>query len=150
MVCFHVFGYASAMYHLRSYWVLVCLLRVYVVIEHMVNSKWFQISTSWAKNHKHTLAPICWVFSITYKSNCTGFTGLPISVGQNEQLILKSVPWKWQPVTSDGLNQVPLREDAQSHVKPLNSPQLIDAAKSTVILCPKCSGTTHGNPFRFT
>ena len=30
-------------------------------IEHMVNSKWFQISTSWTqKNSEHTPAPICW------------------------------------------------------------------------------------------
>ena len=40
----------------------VCLLWVNVVIEHIVNSKWFHISTSWAwKFSEHTLAPIFWV-----------------------------------------------------------------------------------------
>ena len=58
---FHVFGCALSVYHLSSHWVRVCLLLVYVVIEHMVNSKWFQISTSWTQKYpEHTLAPICW------------------------------------------------------------------------------------------
>ena len=39
----------------------MCLLWVYVVIEHMVNSKWFQMSTSWTRKFsERTLAPICW------------------------------------------------------------------------------------------
>ena len=47
MVCFPcVFGCALSVYHLSSHWVRVCLLWVYVVIEYVVNSKWFQISTS--------------------------------------------------------------------------------------------------------
>ena len=58
---FNVFGCALSGYHLSSHWVRVCLHLVYVVIEHMVNSKWFQISTPWTqKNHEHALAPICW------------------------------------------------------------------------------------------
>ena len=39
-------------------WIHVCLLWDY---EHMVNSKWFQMSTSWTqKDPEHTLAPISW------------------------------------------------------------------------------------------
>ena len=50
--------------HTYEYWGRVCLLWVYVVIEHMVNSKWFQISTSWTRKWpEHTLAPICLVWS---------------------------------------------------------------------------------------
>ena len=39
---FNVFGSALSVYNLSSYWVRVCLLWVYVAIEHTVNSKWFQ------------------------------------------------------------------------------------------------------------
>ena len=39
----HVFGCVLFVYHLSSLWVRVCLLWVYAVSEHMVNSKWFQI-----------------------------------------------------------------------------------------------------------
>ena len=45
---FPVFGCALSVYHLSSHWVRVCFHRIYV-IEHIVNSKWFQISTSWNK-----------------------------------------------------------------------------------------------------
>ena len=61
---FRLFGCALSVYHLRSYWLIVRLLWVYVVIEHTVNSKWFQISTSWTRKFpEHTLAPIRWVQS---------------------------------------------------------------------------------------
>ena len=64
---FHVFGCALSVYHLSSHWVRVCLLWVYVVIEHMVNSKLFQISTSWTHtNPEHTLAAI----EILHKHMC--------------------------------------------------------------------------------
>ena len=42
---FHMFGCALSVCHLLSHWVRVCLLWVYVIIEHMVHSEWFQIST---------------------------------------------------------------------------------------------------------
>ena len=57
---FHVFC-ALCVYHLSSHRVRVCLPWVYVIIEHMVISKWFQTSTSWEKTPEHTLAPIYWV-----------------------------------------------------------------------------------------
>ena len=40
------FGYTLSVYHLSSHRVRVSFLCVYVVIELMVNSKWFQISAS--------------------------------------------------------------------------------------------------------
>ena len=47
--------------HIYKYWVRMCSLGAYVVIEHMVNSKWFQISTWWTRKFpEHILAPICW------------------------------------------------------------------------------------------
>ena len=58
---FHVSGRAWSVYHLIShtkYWVRVCLLCVYAVIDHMVKSKWFQVSTSWTRKFpEYTLAP---------------------------------------------------------------------------------------------
>ena len=39
---FSVFGCALSVYHLRSYWIRVCLLWVYVFIEHMVNLNGFK------------------------------------------------------------------------------------------------------------
>ena len=61
LVCFfYVFGCVLSVYHLSSHWVRVCLLWVYVVIEHTLNSKCFQISTSWTRKcPQHTLALIC-------------------------------------------------------------------------------------------
>ena len=57
---FHVFGCALSVYHLSSHWVRVCLLLINVVIDHKVNSKWFQISTSGTQKYpEHTLALIC-------------------------------------------------------------------------------------------
>ena len=50
----HVFGCALSGYQLSSHWVSVCLLWVYIVIEHNVNSKLFQISTSWAQKILNT------------------------------------------------------------------------------------------------
>ena len=39
----------------------MCLLWGYVVFEHTMSSKWFQISISWTRKVlEHTLAPICW------------------------------------------------------------------------------------------
>ena len=59
---FQVFGCSISVYHLSSHWVCVCLLWVYIVIAHMINFKWFQISTSWIQNNpEYTLAPIRWV-----------------------------------------------------------------------------------------
>ena len=55
---FYVFGRASSVYdlnHTYKYWVRVCLLWVYVVIEHIMNSILLQINTWW-KFPKHTLA----------------------------------------------------------------------------------------------
>ena len=44
--------------HTYEYWVRVCLLWVYVVIEHMVDSTWFQLSMSWTRQFpEHMLAP---------------------------------------------------------------------------------------------
>ena len=51
---FHVFACGLSVYHLSSHWVRGCLPGVYVVIEHMVNSKWFQISTSWMQKVLNT------------------------------------------------------------------------------------------------
>ena len=67
MVCFlYVFGCAPSVYILRSHiWVLgLCVfIWVNVVIEHMMNTKWFQISTSWTRKFpEHPWAPICWVW----------------------------------------------------------------------------------------
>ena len=49
LVCFPC-AWLCFMGHLSSYWVRVCLLWVYVVIQHMMNSKWFQISTLWTSD----------------------------------------------------------------------------------------------------
>ena len=56
----HVLGCALSVYHLKSNWVLVCLLWVNVVIGHMVNSKWFQFSPLWTqkKSWTHTCADL--------------------------------------------------------------------------------------------
>ena len=52
---FHVFGCTLLAYHFRSQWVHVCLRWVNVVIEHTMNSTWFQISTSWTRQFpEHT------------------------------------------------------------------------------------------------
>ena len=61
-----VLGYVLCVYHLILHIQIsgscVFLLWVYVVIKHMVNSKWLQISTSWIRKFpEHTPAPICWV-----------------------------------------------------------------------------------------
>ena len=60
MACFPFVWLCFICVSLSSRWVRVRLLCVYVGIEHMLNSKWFQISTTWTqKNLDHPLAPIC-------------------------------------------------------------------------------------------
>ena len=51
---FHVFDRALSVYHLRSHRVRERLLWVYNATEHMVISKWFQISTSWTQKILNT------------------------------------------------------------------------------------------------
>ena len=69
-------------------------------------------STSYSKYYMRVHTPN--YFSVTYKSNCTGISGPPMSLGQNKQSILKSVSSTCLPVTFDGLDQVRLHEAARA------------------------------------
>ena len=53
----------------HEYWVRVCLLWIDVVIEHIVNSKWFQIRTSWTRKFpEHMRASIRWEDLVQFRS----------------------------------------------------------------------------------
>ena len=45
-------------------WGHIVFVYVFVVIEHVVNTKWFQISTSRTRFPAHTLPPICWGYAV--------------------------------------------------------------------------------------
>ena len=64
VVRYGMFSMCLAVLYLCIIWVHIGFVCVYFecmfVIEHILNSKWFQISTSWTpKNAEHTLASIC-------------------------------------------------------------------------------------------
>ena len=79
----------TSVYHLSSYWVLVCLRWVYIVFEHTMNSKRFQISTSWT--HKKS-----WTHSITNLLDwCLGCTYLYLHINSNTMICTVSIHTKY-------------------------------------------------------
>ena len=72
-----------------------------VVIEHMLNSKWFQISTSWTQKYpEHTLSRICWVKSNVYCWDKLSYlyTEISSNITYNFKFIQRTYSWRLHPI----------------------------------------------------
>ena len=115
MVCFHVFGCALSVYHLSSHWVRVCWLWFYVVMEHTVNSKWFEISTSWTQNPEHTLGPICCDRLATRHLMCVATNYWTQSIFANTRIGSERINW----------NQISIFKSSQQFSSPITQKCLV-------------------------